>query len=187
MLKAYYFRILDQHEHKFFTDTTATTFSQSKIPVGEVFQFTIWKSTVLSYQKIWLVRNTISLGLNWKIWSKQWPFAFFTHPGENRSSSERLQFYDELREGYKTYSKKFNIFLLGDSNVRLGSFSQDKNINGQYVSNNNKANFLGFLEYTGLIYLNAIFAKGQPTYEIINRKKSIIDVALTNNIKLLWE
>ena len=33
-----------------------------------------------------------------------------------------------------------------------------------------------------MIYLNAIYAKGQPTYEIINRKKAIIDVALTNNI-----
>ena len=111
-------------------------------------------------------------------------FCFFYAPGENKSASERSRFYDELREGYKKYSKKFNIFLLGDSNARLGSFSQDKSIKGQYVSNNNKANFLGFLDYTGLIYLNAIYAKGQPTYEIINRKKSIIDVALTNNISL---
>ena len=42
--------------------------------------------------------------------------------------------------------------------------------------------FLGFLEYTGLVYLNGIYAKGQPTYEIINRKKSIIDVGLTNHL-----
>ena len=112
-------------------------------------------------------------------------FCFFYAPGENKSASERLRFYDELREGYKKYSKKFDVFLLGDSNARLGSFSQDKSINGRYVSNNNKAYFLGFLDYTGLIYLNAIYAKGQPTYEIINRKKSIIDVALTNNLAIV--
>ena len=84
-------------------------------------------------------------------------FCFFYSPGENKSACERLRFYDELRAGYKKHSKIFNIFLLGDSNARLGSFSQDKGINGQYVSNN-KANFLGFLDYTGLTYLNAIYA-----------------------------
>ena len=113
--------------------------------------------------------------------------CFFYAPCENRAESDRTCFYDELREGYKKYSNKINIFLLGDSNARLGSFSNDKSISGKYVSNNNKANFLGFLDYTGLIYLNAIYAKGQPTYEIINRKKSIIDVALTNNLNMVQD
>ena len=58
-------------------------------------------------------------------------FCFFYAPCENKSASERLRFYDELREGYKKYSKKLDIFLLGDSNARLGTFSQDKSINGQ--------------------------------------------------------
>ena len=100
-------------------------------------------------------------------------FCFFYAPCENRAENDRSCFYDELREGYKKYSNKINIFLLGDSNARLGSFSNDKSISGKYVSNNNKAHFLGFLDYTGLIYLNAIYAEGQPTYETTNRKKSI--------------
>ena len=109
-------------------------------------------------------------------------YCFFYAPGENRQQLEREGFYDELREGYKHFSKKFRVFFLGDSNARLGSYSQDKSIHGQYVSNINKTNFLGFLDYSGLVYLNGIYARGHPTYEIANQKRSIIDVGLTNHI-----
>ena len=108
-------------------------------------------------------------------------FCFFYAPGVNRTKMECTGFYDELREGYKNYSKSSKVFFLGDSNARLGFYSQDKGINGQYVSNNNKSLFLGFLDYTGLMYLNGIYAMGQPTYEIMDRKRSIIDVGLTNH------
>ena len=109
-------------------------------------------------------------------------FCFFYAPGEHRSKKECIGFYDELREGYAKYSQNYKVFFMGDSNARLGFYSQDKCINGRFVSNNNKPMFLGFLEYTDLYYLNGIYAKGQPTYEIINRKKSIIDVGLTNHL-----
>ena len=108
--------------------------------------------------------------------------CFFYAPGDNKTMIDRIGFYDELREGYKKYSDDYKVFFLGDSNARLGTYSQDKGINGKYISNNNKSLFLGFLEYTGLIYLNTIYAKGKPTYEISNRKRSIIDVGLTNHI-----
>ena len=32
-------------------------------------------------------------------------------------------------------SQKNIVFFLGDTNARLGSYSQDKNVHGQYVSN----------------------------------------------------
>ena len=114
-------------------------------------------------------------------------FCFFYAPGVNKTAIDRVGFYDELREGYKKYSNKYNVFLLGDSNARLGSYSQDKGINGKYISNNNKSLFLGFLEYSALNYLNAIYAKGKPTYEITDRKMSIIDVGLTNNISCIHD
>ena len=38
------------------------------------------------------------------------------------------------------------------------------------------------IQYTGLEYLNRIYEKGTPTYEIWGRKRSIIDVAMTNNL-----
>ena len=34
-----------------------------------------------------------------------------------------------------------------------------------------------------LKYLNRIYELGKPTYEIMGKKRSIIDVALTNNIR----
>ena len=40
---------------------------------------------------------------------------------------------------------------------------------------------MGLLLYTGLKYLNKEFQLGKPTYEIPGKKRSIIDVALTNN------
>ena len=64
----------------------------------------------------------------------------------------------------------------------MGSFSEDRNIHSQYVPNINKTSSLGFLHHSGLIYLNGVYAKGHPTYEIANRKRSIIDVGLTNHI-----
>ena len=56
------------------------------------------------------------------------------------------------------------------------------NANAEIKTNINKPLFLGFLRYTGLICLNRVFARGQPTYEIVGRKKSIIDVCLVNHI-----
>ena len=109
-------------------------------------------------------------------------FCYFYSPGDNRSWEERSGFYDELSQGWRRYKTGVRIFMLGDSNARLGSLSGDANIDGKLTSNNNKPLFLGFIRYTGLTYLNSLFAKGTPTYEIIGRKRSIVDVALTNSI-----
>ena len=38
-------------------------------------------------------------------------FCFFYAPGENRQQLERGGFYDELREGYKQFSKKSKVFF----------------------------------------------------------------------------
>ena len=74
---------------------------------------------------------------------------------------------------------------MGDSNARLGSFSFDTDIHGRFISNDNKSLFLGFLKYSGAKYVNGHFARGVPTYEIPGKKKSIIDVCLTNVIHLI--
>ena len=71
---------------------------------------------------------------------------------------------------------------MGDSNARLGDYSGDKDINGHTMRNNNQALLLGMVEYTGMAYLNRIYARGEPTYEILGKKKSIIDVALANSL-----
>ena len=107
-------------------------------------------------------------------------FCFFYAPGAHHPENERISFYDELRDGYGKYQKNVQIFLLGDSNARLGYFSLDRDIHGKFVSNSNKPLFLGFLEYSGAQYVDGYFARGVPTYEIQGKKRSLIDVCLTN-------
>ena len=91
--------------------------------------------------------------------------GFFYAPGANHSEKIREDFYDELRKGIDKYNDK-QIYLMGDSNARLGEFSSDRSINGKITSNNNKALFLGLLEYTRMTYLNRVHELGKPTYEI---------------------
>ena len=42
---------------------------------------------------------------------------------------------------------------------------------------------MGFTEFCGLTLLNNVFAKGTPTYEIPNLKRSIIDMGITNSLQ----
>ena len=74
---------------------------------------------------------------------------------------------------------------MGDPNARLGSFSLDRDIHDNYISNKNKPLFMGFLQYCGMHLLNKIYAPGKPTYEILQRKKSIIDLALASSLRLV--
>ena len=73
------------------------------------------------------------------------------------------------------------FFLVGDTNARLGTVLNARNLHGQLISNRNKPLFLEFLQYSGLTILNAIYSKGGDTYEILNKKRSIIDLSLTNS------
>ena len=59
---------------------------------------------------------------------------------------------------------------------------RDLNIHGEHASHRNKTLFLGLLDYTGMTLLNKIYVLGKPTYEIPGKKRSIIDVALTNKV-----
>ena len=108
-------------------------------------------------------------------------FCFFYAPGSHHEEKLREQFYDELRKGIDKFKGK-KIYMLGDTNARLGEYSGDTDIHGNTKMNTNKPLFMGFLQYTGMIYLNRIYAHGIPTYEIWGQKRSIIDVALANNL-----
>ena len=114
-----------------------------------------------------------------KISKEEIIIGFFYAPGGHQTEERRVMFYDKLRKGIDRYKEK-NI--LGDSNARLGEFLGDKDIHGSAISNSNRALLMGLIEYTGLEYLNRIYARGEPTYEIWHQKKSIIDVGMTNNI-----
>ena len=108
--------------------------------------------------------------------------CFFYTLGVNHKEECREELYEELRKGIDKYKDK-KIFLMGDSNARLGEYTGDININGNHTSNKNKTLFMGLLDYTGMILLNKIYTLGKPTYEIPGKKRSIIDVALTNTVR----
>lgn len=107
-------------------------------------------------------------------------FCFFYAPGSHHNHKIRSKFYDIFIEKAMFYASQGKVFLVGDSNARLGSVLEDRNIHGQLIINKNNSHFREFLDITGFSLLNCKYCKGEPTYEIINKKKSILDVCLTN-------
>ena len=66
--------------------------------------------------------------------------------------------------------EKIKLYLIEDTNSKLGSLHDDKNLQVQPKANPNKPLFLEFLGYSGLVILNGIYCRGTPTYELINQK-----------------
>ena len=70
--------------------------------------------------------------------------------------------------------------MIADTNSKLGHILNNINIQDKLTVNPNQPLLLGFLQYSGLTILNSRFCKGVPTYEIIGKKRSVIDLGLTN-------
>ena len=109
-------------------------------------------------------------------------FCFFYTPGAHHPLSVRTKFYDILCHQYSRFSPLGKVYLMGDTNARLGHLLNDRNLHGELITNSNQSLLLEFLQYSGLKILNSKFCLGVPTYEIINKKRSIIDLGLTNSI-----
>ena len=101
--------------------------------------------------------------------------CFFYAPGAHHEEFLRAKFYNTLCTSFEKYASLGKVFMLGDSNARLGKFTNDRNIYVILTKNDNCNIFSGFLEYSGLTLLNRIYAHGKPTYEILNERRSIID------------
>ena len=110
-------------------------------------------------------------------------FCFFYSPGAHHPLSIRNKFYDIFSSQYSRFAPLGKIYMLGDTNARLGHMLDDRNLHGDFITNSNQPLLLEFLQYSGLIILNSKFCKGTPTYEIVNKKRSIIDLGLTNSIE----
>ena len=109
-------------------------------------------------------------------------FCFFYAPGDHHEISVRRSFYEYFVKAFDRFSPLGKVYLIGDTNARLGSFLNDVNINGAYISNRNRRFLLSFLEYSGLVVLNKKYQLGTPTYEILGKKRSIIDMCFTNSV-----
>ena len=108
-------------------------------------------------------------------------FCFFYSPGSHHPLSVRTKFYDIFSSQYTRFASDGKVYLVGDTNARLGSLLNDRNLHGALTTNSNRPLFLQFLEYSGLVILNSKYSKGVPTYEIVGKKRSIIDICLTNS------
>ena len=109
-------------------------------------------------------------------------FCFFYSPGAHHPLPIRTKFYDILSRQYSRFSPLGKVYLMGDTNARLGHLLNDRNLHGELITNSNQPLLLEFLQYSGLEILNSKFCNGVPTYEIVNKKRSIIDLGLTNSI-----
>ena len=114
-------------------------------------------------------------------------FCFFYAPGDHHNSSTRQLFYDFLSRTYIKFASLGKVYLLGDTNARVGSFLNDRDINGNFVCNRNRNFLMAFLEHTGLSILNKRYQLGIPTYEIPGKKQSIIDMAFTNTNSTVFD
>ena len=93
-------------------------------------------------------------------------FCFFYCPGSHHPLPVRSKFYSHLQKQFSKFSTLGKVFLVGDTNARLGSVLDDRNLHGQLISNSNKPLFLEFLQYSGLTILNSLYCKGVATSEI---------------------
>ena len=108
-------------------------------------------------------------------------FCFFYSPGSHHPLHIRTKFYDIFSSQYTRFANLGKVYLVGDTNARLGRLLNDRNLHGALTTNSNKPLFLQFLEYSGLAILNSKYCRGVPTYEIVGKKRSIIDICLTNS------
>ena len=107
-------------------------------------------------------------------------FCFVYSPGSHHPLPVRTKFYDLLSSEYSKLAPLGKVYLMGGTNGSLGHLLNDRNVHSQLTTNSNQMLFLDFLQYSGLVILNSKFCKGVPTYEIIGKKRSIIDLGLTN-------
>ena len=133
------------------------------------------------FTKIYASRNYDIIWMRLKTSGEILHFCFFYAPGSHHPLPIRSKFYDHFSSELTKFAALGKVYLMGDTNARLGSFLDDKNVHGELISNPNKSLFLEFLEYSGLIVMNNKYCRGVATYEIIGKKRSIIDLCLTNN------
>ena len=74
---------------------------------------------------------------------------FFYAPGAHHEEGFRIKFYNTLCMSFEKFRKFGRVFMLCDSNAKLGKITNDRNIHGILTKNNNCNLFTGFLEYSG--------------------------------------
>ena len=103
-----------------------------------------------TYDIVWMRLTTISEPLH---------FCFFYAPGSHHPLPDRERFYDIFSTKFADFAALGKVYLIGDTNARLGSVLNDTNFKGQLISNPNQHLFLEFLEFSGLSILNTKYCR----------------------------
>ena len=63
--------------------------------------------------------------------------CFFYAPGAHHEEGIRSKFYNTLCTSYEKFCNLGHVIMLCDSNARLGKYTNDRNIHGNHIENNN--------------------------------------------------
>ena len=74
-------------------------------------------------------------------------FLFFIPQALTTFSQSVERFYDNSKREFLKFASRGKVFLIGDTNARLGSLLDDKNSKGQITTNPNKELFMEFLQF----------------------------------------
>ena len=89
-------------------------------------------------------------------------------------------FYGILAHDVLMHMELGEVIIVGDFNARLGKFTGDKTLKGEWAVNKNASLFRSFLTATNLKLMNRKLAYGKPTFVRPSAKaSSIIDFVLT--------
>ena len=69
-------------------------------------------------------------------------FCFFYSPCAHHPISVRSKFYDIFCSKFTKFASLGRVYLLGDTNARLGSLLKDMDIHGKFITNQNSQLFL---------------------------------------------
>ena len=61
--------------------------------------------------------------------------CFFYAPGSHHPLEVRTKYYDEFSATFSEFAPFGKVYLMGDTNARLGSLVDDRNVHGQLTSN----------------------------------------------------
>ena len=112
-----------------------------------------------SFTKVYACRKYDIVWMRLKTACEIIHFCFFYAPGSHHPLPARTKFYDHFSSQFSKFASLGKVYLIGDTNARLGSLLDDRNFRGQLTSNANKPLFLEFLEYTGSIILNSKYLR----------------------------
>ena len=94
------------------------------------------------FTKVYACRTYDIVWMKLRTTSESWYFCFFNAPGSHPPHPDRKRFYDVFTNKFSEFAALGKVFLIGDTNARLGLVLNDINLKGKFISNANQPLFL---------------------------------------------